>query len=160
MVSGLWHGASWNFVIWGALHGFYQIMGQLTKNVQNKFFGLFGTKLSAALQNIITIALVVFAWIFFRAPKFADAKYVIKNMFAGSSHSFMEIIKLIGTQNLVVVLLGILILEIVQWMQSTKDMGNWVENRPAWQRWSMYYFFLFILTFGYFGEVQFIYFQF
>jgi alginate O-acetyltransferase complex protein AlgI len=161
MVSGLWHGASWNFVIWGALHGFYQIMGQLTKNIQTKFFGLFGEKLSAALQNIITIALVVFAWIFFRAPKFDDAKYVIKYMFASSSHSFKEIINLIGTQNFIVVLLGILILEVVQWMQSTKDMGRWVENRPSWQRWSIYYFFLlFILTYGYFGEVQFIYFQF
>ena len=161
MISGLWHGASWNFVIWGALHGFYQIMGQLTKNVQTKFFRLFGEKLSAALQNMITIALVIFAWIFFRAPKFADAKYVIKNMFAESSHSFMEIIKLIGTQNLIVVLLGILILEVVQWMQSTKDIGRWVENRPTWQRWGIYYFFLlFILTYGYFGEVQFIYFQF
>jgi hypothetical protein len=136
-------------------------MGQLTKNVQTKFFGLFGEKLSSLFQNIITIALVVFAWIFVRAPKFTDAKYVIKNMFAGSSHSFTEIIKLMGIQNLVVVLLGILILEVVQWMQSTKDMGRWVENRPTWQRWGIYYFFLlFILTYGYFGEVQFIYFQF
>ncbi len=161
MVSGLWHGASWNFVIWGALHGFYQIMGQLTKNFQTKFFGLFGNKLSAALQNIMTIALVVFAWIFFRATKFSDAKYVIKNMFVSSSHSFKEIIALIGTQNLVVVLFGILILEFVHWMQSKRDMGLWVENRPKWQRWSIYYFFLFfIITYGYFGEVQFIYFQF
>ena len=161
MVSGLWHGASWNFVIWGALHGFYQIMGQLTKNFQTKFFGLFGNKLSAILQNIITVALVVFAWIFFRATKFSDAKYVIKNIFASSSHSFKEIIALIGTQNLIVVLIGILILEFVHRMQNKQDMGLWVENRPKWQRWSIYYFFLFfIITYGYFGEVQFIYFQF
>ncbi|MCF8325308.1 MAG: MBOAT family protein [Leadbetterella sp.] len=161
MVSGLWHGASWNFVIWGALHGFYQIMGQLTKNFQTKFFGLFGNKLSAILQNIMTIALVVFAWIFFRATKFSDAKYVIKNIFAGSSHSFKEIISLIGTQNLIVVLIGIFILEFVHRIQNKQDMGLWVENRPKWQRWSIYYFFLFfIITYGYFGEVQFIYFQF
>jgi alginate O-acetyltransferase complex protein AlgI len=161
MVSGLWHGASWNFVIWGALHGFYQIMGQLTKDVQTKLFGFLGTKLSAVLHNIITIALVVFAWIFFRAPKFDDAKYVIKNMFVSSSHSFKQVISLIGTQNLIVVLLGFIILESVQWMQSTKDIGHWIENRPSWQRWGIYYFMLlFIITFGYFGEVQFIYFQF
>ena len=161
MVSGLWHGASWNFVIWGALHGFYQIMGQLTKNFQTKFFGLFGNKLSAILQNIMTIALVVFAWIFFRATKFSDAKYVITNIFASSSHSFNEIIALIGTQNLIVVLIGILILEFVHRMQNKQEMGRWVENRPKWQRWSIYYFFLFfIITYGYFGEVQFIYFQF
>ena len=161
MVSGLWHGASWNFVIWGALHGFYQIMGQLTKSFQTKFFGLFGEKVSGILQNIITVALVVFAWIFFRATKFSDAKYVIKNIFASSSHSFNEIIALIGTQNLIVVLFGILILELVHWMQGNQDMGHWVENRPKWQRWSIYYFFLFfIITYGYFGEVQFIYFQF
>lgn len=161
LISGLWHGASWNFVVWGALHGFYQIVGQLTKNIQAKFFGFFGEKLGGILQNIITIGLVVFAWIFFRATKFSDAKYVIKNMFAPSNLSLKEIIHQIGTQNLIVVLVGILILEIVQWLQSRKDMSMWVENRPTWQRWGIYYFFLFfILTFGYFGEVQFIYFQF
>ena len=161
LISGLWHGASWNFVVWGALHGFYQIVGQLTKNIQTKFFGFFGEKLGGVLQNIITIGLVVFAWIFFRATKFSDAKYVIKNMFDPSNLSLKEIIHQIGTQNLIVVLVGILILEIVQWLQSRKDMSMWVENRPTWQRWGIYYFILFfILTFGYFGEVQFIYFQF
>jgi D-alanyl-lipoteichoic acid acyltransferase DltB (MBOAT superfamily) len=161
LISGLWHGPSWNFVIWGALHGFYQIIGQLTKNAQERFFGIFGEKLSNFLQNFITVALVVFAWIFFRAPEFSDAKYVIINMFGKSSHSFSQIVDLIGLKDLLVLFVGMVVLETVQYMQNTKDMGIWVESRPRWQRYGMYYFLLiYLLTFGYFGEVQFIYFQF
>jgi alginate O-acetyltransferase complex protein AlgI len=162
LMSGLWHGPSWNFVIWGALHGVYLIFGQLTANFQDKIFGIFKSpKFKSIINRAITIVLVVFAWIFFRAKTFADAKYIIKNIFAKSSHNITETIKLIGVQELIVIIVGILILEIVQWMQNTKQMGNWVEKLPKFQRWSIYYFFVFfIILYGFFGEVQFIYFQF
>ncbi len=162
MISGLWHGASWNFVIWGSLHGIYLIFGQLTESFQKKFFGLFGGKrLSNFIEGSFTIFLVIFAWIFFRAKNFTDAKYVIKNIFAKSSHSLSQVTEIIGIKELIVLLSAILIMEIVHKMQNTKAMGSWIESLPRWQRWSAYYFLLFfLLTFGYFGKVQFIYFQF
>ena len=161
LVSGLWHGASWNFVIWGALHGVYQIGGQLTKSIQDKFFSLFPKSINDFLQNSITVILVVFAWIFFRATKFSDAKYIVKNLLTKSSHSISEIFNLIGMKYLIVVIIGIIILQFVQRLQSKIDVGSWIESKPRYVRWSIYYFFVFfLLTFGYFGDVQFIYFQF
>ncbi len=162
MLSGLWHGASWNFIIWGALHGVYLIVGQITKNFQNKIIEIF--KLPILIKIIhasITLLLVMFAWIFFRANTFKDAKYIIKNLFTKSSHSLSEVIELIEVKTLVIVLSGILVMEIVEWMQRTHKMGTWIELLPRWKRWSIYYFLVFsIITFGYFGSVQFIYFQF
>jgi alginate O-acetyltransferase complex protein AlgI len=162
MISGLWHGASWNFVIWGALHGIYLVIGQITKETQQKVFGLINNKtISNIIENLITTSLVIFAWIFFRAKTFSEAKYIIKNFFVKSSHSVQDIINLIGEKELVVILVGLLVLQVVEWMQRTKDMGAWAEGLPRWKRWGIYYFLLaFLITFGYFGEVQFIYFQF
>jgi alginate O-acetyltransferase complex protein AlgI len=162
MISGLWHGASWNYVIWGALHGIYLVIGQITKNTQYKIFSLLKNKtLINVLNAFITLILVVFAWIFFRATTLKDALYIIKNTFTKSSHSIAQVVDMIGTKELLVILFGVLILESVQWKQRNTLMGEWIEKLPKWQRWSIYYFLLlFIISFGFFGEVQFIYFQF
>jgi alginate O-acetyltransferase complex protein AlgI len=160
MVSGLWHGASWNFVIWGALHGLYQIVGHFTKDFQQKIFQPLG-KLGGILENWITVALAVFAWIFFRAATFKDAKYFATHLFSESTHSLNEIIQIITPNNLVTLAVGFCILYFVDRKQEQTNVGVWVDTLPKWQRWGIYYFFTFaILTFGYFGAVQFIYFQF
>ncbi len=159
MASGLWHGTSWNFVIWGALHGIYLIFGQITEKLQNRILGK--GIVGQTIHWLITICLVLFAWIFFRAASFADAKYIIGHLFSSSSHSISELIKLIGIQQLWVLLGGILILELVQHKESIQNMGAWISKKPKFIEWGIYYFLLFsILIFGYYGEVQFIYFQF
>lgn len=160
LVSGLWHGASWNFVIWGGLHGIYQIVGNLTRGFQNSIFKIFG-KVGDLLQNWLTVALVVFAWIFFRAENFADAKYFAKNLFSKSTHSFNEVVSLISIETLIPLLLSLVLLYVVEKMEEKQNMGEWVDAKPQWQRWGIYYFVtFFILIFGYFGAMQFIYFQF
>ncbi len=160
LVSGLWHGASWNFVIWGGLHGIYQIFGHLTRNMQKAVFTPLG-KLGDLLQNWITVALAVFAWIFFRAENFRDARYFATHLFSESSHTWKEITHLITPQALFTLAAGFLILYFVEKMQERTAVGAWVDRKPRWQRWSIYYFFaFFILVFGYFGAMQFIYFQF
>lgn len=160
LVSGLWHGARWNFVIWGGLHGLYQIAGHLTRNYQNAIFKPLG-KLGDLLQNWITVALVVFAWIFFRAVTFKDARYFVTHLFAESSHSLSEVIQLIRPDILGVLLVSISILYGVEKMQNRYHLGEWVDSKPLWKRWGIYYFFgFFILIFGYYGKTQFIYFQF
>lgn len=85
MVSGLWHGANWTFVIWGALHGFYQVFGQLTtapRNKINDFIGLSKVPLvHKGIQMAITFILAGFAWIFFRAENLDDAMTIVRNLF-------------------------------------------------------------------------------
>lgn len=75
-LSGLWHGASWNFVAWGLLNGLYQILGQTLMPVRNrivKFFKMNRQSFSHKLyQTVVTFVLVDFAWVFFRAGSLRD----------------------------------------------------------------------------------------
>ncbi|HEX8377602.1 MAG TPA: MBOAT family O-acyltransferase [Pedobacter sp.] len=81
LISGLWHGASWNFVIWGALHGFYLIIGKLKNSLLERTnYKLRNTPFWKLLQVIITFLLVDFAWIFFRAPNLATVKVIISKL--------------------------------------------------------------------------------
>ncbi|MBC7465804.1 MAG: MBOAT family protein [Bdellovibrio sp.] len=78
IVSGFWHGASWNFGIWGALHAFYMSVERLThwpKRLEKSIAG-------RALATFIIFVLTIFAWIFFRAPTFAQAMQVLQKMFS------------------------------------------------------------------------------
>ena len=85
LVSGLWHGATFNFIIWGGLHGLYQIIGYLLKPLKEKVIKTFKIKTEVfsfkLLQVLITFMLVNFAWIFFRANSFLSAITIIKNSF-------------------------------------------------------------------------------
>jgi D-alanyl-lipoteichoic acid acyltransferase DltB (MBOAT superfamily) len=84
LVSGLWHGANWTFVVWGALHGFFQIIEKMfagdkikAELKQNKI------KLSVTrvIRIIITFNLVSLAWIFFRMPTIGNATTIISRIF-------------------------------------------------------------------------------
>lgn len=85
-LSGLWHGASWNYVVWGVLNGFYQIIGDMTKKLRGRVSLLLGLNKevfsSKLAKGITTFALVDFSWIFFRAGSFSAALDIIKNMFS------------------------------------------------------------------------------
>ena len=85
LVSGLWHGASWTFVLWGVLHGLYQIVGGLTKKARMALYDKMKIKTDSALfrfgQRAVTFALVCFAWIFFRANSTADLWVLIGRLF-------------------------------------------------------------------------------
>ena len=84
-VSGLWHGAAWTFVVWGVLHGLYQVIGKLLKPLREKALDAMGisrdSKGLAFLRQGVTFMLVCFAWIFFRANSMADALLVIRKIF-------------------------------------------------------------------------------
>lgn len=83
LVSGLWHGASWNFVIWGAFHGFFLILDKIfLLQVLNKIGSFFST--------IITFIIVVVGWVFFRLEKFDDAINYIKKMFSFNTEMAFE----------------------------------------------------------------------
>ncbi|MBQ9070970.1 MAG: MBOAT family protein [Clostridia bacterium] len=85
LVSGLWHGAAWTFVLWGALHGVYQIVGTLTVKHRNAALGKIGlTENSTAVvlvRRTFVFALVCFSWLFFRANSISDAFTLIKTLF-------------------------------------------------------------------------------
>ena len=91
MVSGLWHGAAWTFVIWGALHGMYQVIGKLLKPAREKTLALMhispDSKGLHFYRKAVTFILVCFAWIFFRANNTSDALLLVKKLFTDWSLS-------------------------------------------------------------------------
>lgn len=76
LVSGIWHGANWTFVVWGALHGFFQVVEKAIGEQKCKY-GVTGR----VVKTVVTFAVVSFAWIFFRMPSLDDAFAVIGRMF-------------------------------------------------------------------------------
>jgi len=75
LLGGLWHGASWNFVIWGALHGLYlaihkYFLGEKKIVATNHKFKLNKITFKVVVQIFMTYILVLFTWIFFRASSF------------------------------------------------------------------------------------------
>ncbi|MBK8369088.1 MAG: MBOAT family protein [Bacteroidetes bacterium] len=74
LASGLWHGASWSFVFWGAFHGFFLIF-------ERAFFGKVLEKIGMLPSILFTFLIVNFGWVFFRIEKIGDAFIYIKRMF-------------------------------------------------------------------------------
>ncbi|HEX3028452.1 MAG TPA: MBOAT family O-acyltransferase [Clostridia bacterium] len=171
LVSGLWHGANWTYILWGAIHGTLLVISNITSNVRKRLTKSIGLDKLPALHKIIkvtiTFSLVCFAWIFFRANSINDAFYIVKNIFSsGHPFSFSQIqayftaMKL-DIYNTTVIAASIAILETVHLIQRKHSIRELISNRPGWIRWGLYFgVILSILMFGYFYNQQFIYFQF
>ena len=162
LISGLWHGADWKFVIWGALHGFYLVFAILTKKWRTTFnnkTGLSNTKwLLRALQILITFSLCAFAWIFFRANNIGDSLTVINKIFLHRGPVFT------GTYPALLpyCAFGILILFLAE-IKSEYFPGRLLvfSNEKIYIRYLAYVFLIvLILLLGVFDGGQFIYFQF
>lgn len=81
VLSGIWHGAGVNFILWGAIHG----VGLIVFNLwANRKYIYAGKKLCPVLARLLTFHYVCFAWVFFRADNFSDAMTLIKNIFSYS----------------------------------------------------------------------------
>ena len=84
LLSGLWHGANWTFIIWGGLHAFFIIVGSISIQARqkiSKFFSWeFPNNLKRVLNQFLTFTLVTFAWIFFRSTSLTQAFEVIKTI--------------------------------------------------------------------------------
>lgn len=88
LLSGLWHGASWSFSVWGLLHGVYQIVGKLTQRPRAALTSRLGIRTEAGswkvFRMLLTFVLVDFAWLFFRADGLGTAaqmlSYIASNL--------------------------------------------------------------------------------
>ncbi|MDJ1496545.1 MBOAT family O-acyltransferase [Cytophagaceae bacterium DM2B3-1] len=166
LVSGLWHGASWNFVIWGALNGFYLVVALNTLKVRNKLAKLIGItsfpQLNKWLNIGSTFLLINFAWIFFRANTFDDSLYIVKHLFSGWQNvRFRNILLGQPLSEFIIAILVIIGMEVVHLLQRRESVRAFVTKRPVWVRWSFYYLIILgILFLGKFDNAEFIYFQF
>ena len=87
LVSGLWHGARWTYVIWGALHGIFLIVGAVTEKFRARITAAIGLGRHPFFHNplrvLFTFALVNLGWIFFRASSVRDAWQILTRLFTG-----------------------------------------------------------------------------
>lgn len=172
LVSGLWHGANWTFIIWGGLHGIYQILGYELKFLKEKILNFFKINFNSYTyrisQVVITFSLVNFAWIFFRINSLKDAKYFIKNMFKINLKFLFDgsFFKLgLDGYDLKLSLLLIIFLMIIEYLNKKENIKTKLKNEPLITRWTIYYILIFsIIIFGFYGgkydASQFIYLQF
>ncbi len=184
LVSGLWHGANWTFVIWGGLHGLFLIASIWTQELRARLVRW--TRLDrlpafhSFVQRAVIFALVCFAWIFFRGNTFSDAIYIVTHLFSGFGNVSLAMLSeqlnvtlganlplkillphLTGFYILIIAAAEVVILEIVQVMQGNETVEALVGRRPPWARWGVYYAMaLNILLLGVFEQSAFIYFQF
>lgn len=174
VISGLWHGADWTFVAWGALHGAYLAAELLAKNfragrvdVERKPSWARG-----AISVVLTFVAVSFAWIFFRAGSLDEAIYVAGHLFSGWGQFIANLPNIeaskqvlfsmgFGLPDFVLTLLAIPALFGLDWLETRGSLSEALGQKPARLRWSLYYaLVLAIIFFGVFGESIFIYFQF
>lgn len=175
LVSGLWHGASWNFIIWGGVHGIYQVTGDIIRPLKERLNKKWNVKTQSFSyktgQIMITFLLVDFAWIFFRTDSLADSFLFISRI---ATHFnpwtlFDQSLYTLGLNQqeihiLLVAAAVLLFVDLIRYRKK-KTLDIFLEEQCIWFRWGILFFlFFFILIFGMYGPAfdakQFIYFQF
>ena len=175
LVSGLWHGAAWSYVVWGGIHGIYQVTGDLLKPVKTKLVSVLHLKKDSfghkAGQIFVTYILVVFAWIFFRADSLGDAFFYIRRMFTHPNFwtLFDESIYTWGLDRreagvLFAAILALVLVSVVRFKKGI-DIGSFLLKQDLWFRWVIFIVLIIaIIVFGEYGidfdSNKFIYFDF
>ena len=169
-ISGLWHGASWGFVIWGALNGILEVTEGIYKNSRLKQKIQFKGLSYSILKHSFLYLLISGCWIFFWAPSGREAvrivKWIIENFYMKDliSASYFDIWN--STKIFFVFILSIVLLTIFDYFNDKeKTIREWIFSKDIVFRWSIYLILFFAMiiwgTYGdNYGQTQFIYFQF
>lgn len=176
LISGLWHGANWTFVAWGALHGSYLIVSNLTQGLRARFIqGIHLEKvpvLYELVQVSTTFCLVCFAWIFFRANTVSDAFYIASHLFVGVKPVFVNMLNIHAMRVILAsfhltlydFLLSVSLIGFIEFVHMVQRKGSvriMLSQKPVWFRWVVYILLvLAIFNMGITDEIPFIYFQF
>ena len=176
-ISGLWHGAQWSYVVWGALNGLYQVVGSLTAPMRQGLERRLRLREDSVWRRwrkrIVTFVLVDFAWLFFRANSFTSAlgmmRQTVVNPGLGALRHPLAMITVenlgMGRKDFLVLLVALLVLAVVDTLRQRMDLKAALDRRNIVVRYAVYYIILFtILIFGIYGPefnaASFIYFQF
>jgi len=159
IISGIWHGSNWTFIIWGVLNAFYFIPSFFSwKRYKNKEIvaqGKYLPSIREIVQMGFTFLATVFAWIFFRSDSIGQAVNYINRIFSMSLFTRPEIMS--GT-----LLLLIVVFVIIEWFGREQHYAieHFGLKWPRPLRWAIYYCILFAIFYFAGEKQQFIYFQF
>ncbi|MBQ8198156.1 MAG: MBOAT family protein [Lachnospiraceae bacterium] len=171
LVSGLWHGAAWHFVVWGGLHGALQVlencfpfMKKLTRRAKENPESLRGPLIWFC--RMVTFVTAMLAWVFFRAGSVSDACYVLLHMWDGISSPVSYVTRGLtdfgmGVSDVLSLAIPFLILVAYDYIALREDPIAKLRRLKKPVRWVIYYGFIFlVLMFASFNAQEFVYFQF
>lgn len=115
LLGGLWHGASWTFVVWGGLHGLYL---SAERALRSRFAGYTPSPLAFFGLGLLTYTLINITWVFFRARTFAQAWHVLRGMFAGNDDAR----PILATGQLTMVALIVAGIVLAHWLMRTRTL--------------------------------------
>jgi len=175
VVSGLWHGANWTFVVWGMLHGWYMAieigmskiveLAQTSKSACSRMLCALQTAKQSKLGKLVSIVvvfhLVLMAWVFFRANSVSDAMYILTHLAIAWDGSLLEGVRM--AEYIFKYAIG-LIVYLITAMLLKEKYGGYIQvysKIPTFTRWGLYYAMLLLILFGSSPQSeQFMYFQF
>jgi D-alanyl-lipoteichoic acid acyltransferase DltB (MBOAT superfamily) len=161
VISGLWHGANWTFIIWGALNGFYLVFALITAKFRSRVNQLILLDrvpwLNNLLQILITFILACIAWVFFRATSSAEAFLIIEKILTFKGPVF------IGSPSVLIysffAIIFLLLVEI-KMEYFNRKLSFFHHPSGLVRKLSYGFVIILILLIGVFDGGQFIYFQF
>ncbi|MDP6979463.1 MAG: hypothetical protein QF570_12825, partial [Myxococcota bacterium] len=118
------HGASWNFVVWGGLHGFYLIVERSLRGVTQGVRAL-ATVPFQLLGGALTFALVTLTWVFFRAETLSDSQHLVGVMLGGGVSALLDAEQIGVVGGVMAVLL------FAQALFRERDLEAWFESLPT-----------------------------
>ena len=172
LLSGLWHGANWTFVIWGALHGACLIAARLTAAARGRIVSTIGAERFPALlsswRTLFTFVVVSLGWVLFRASSIGAAGLVYAGLPTGWARLFgpdgvatLCAALAVSAPELALSVLFIMLLMLIERGSGDLHPMTLLARQRAAVRWPGYYALLLtILVFGVFDDSPFIYFQF
>ena len=134
LVSGLWHGANWTYVIWGAGHGILQILEKIFK------VDALRTKTAKVLRIVIVFILCNILWVFFRASTISDALLLFKHLICDelNLYSLTHVRSGIGITTLAVTMVCILFLAVFDKFSEKEDVIKRISSYKLVCRWGIY----------------------
>ena len=162
LTSGLWHGANWTFVAWGAYHALLFIplilLGKNKRFTDTVATGRILPNIREVFQMLLTFLLVVIGWVLFRAETITDAFAYLGGIF---DSSLVSVPYLINRDYYVITFLGIIIMLCAEWIYRHHSHNFTLSQiKFAWIKWVIYFIMLFLLFINSSPAADFIYFQF
>ena len=155
LLGGLWHGASWTFVVWGGLHGLYLAVERWLRE-RTGVAGDPASGWSRLALALATYALVNVTWVFFRAEDFGGAARILAGM-AGLAAEAAPILPTLFVAKVVVIVVAIVA---TQWLMRNRSLEDVVARTPWWVTGLVAAAMLFAVTITQGSGQAFIYFQF
>ncbi len=175
LLGGLWHGASWTFVVWGALHGFYLWVEKIIVDIRKDKVqpialtpsgevGVLGTppeflkkrNLSNFGLALFTFFLINVTWVFFRAPDFHAAWGMLSSMFGGVAHAD----PMLTTMAMIKIAIIIVAVVICHWLMRNTRVLTVAEKLPWWMLGFIWAILVLMIIWSQESSSAFIYFQF